>query len=57
MVLKVLTTYKIHLMVSWVIVVYKAMQWLMWLADNCTGLGFKDRPDLMGFVIDEVNNK
>ena len=57
MVFKVLTTYKIHLVVSWVIIVYKAMLWLMWLADKCTGLGFKDRPYLMGFVVDEINNK
>jgi len=28
MVLKVLTTWKIYLMISWVIVVYKAMLWL-----------------------------
>ena len=57
MVLRVLTTYKIHLMVSWVIVVYKAMLCLTWIADNCRGLGFKDRPGLMGFVLDEINNK
>ena len=57
MVFKVLTTYKINLVVSLFIVVYIAMLWVMWLADNCTGIGFKDRPDIMGFVVDEINNK
>ena len=46
MVFKVLTTYKINLVVSLFIVVYIAMLWVMWLADNCTGLGFNDRPDI-----------